>query len=52
MCEYLDYEVSTLKRSRIMNIKLDTKIGEHRELTKEEMDALRELLKDSNKSVS
>ena len=35
MCEYLDYEVTKLQRTRIMNIHLDTKIGQHRELTKE-----------------
>ena len=36
MCDYLNYEVQTLKRVRIMNIKLDTPVGEYRELTKEE----------------
>jgi len=33
MCEYLNYEVKTLKRVRIMNIILDTPVGEYRELT-------------------
>ena len=33
MCEYLGYEVKQLKRIRIMNIKLDVKIGEYRPFT-------------------
>lgn len=38
MCEYLDYEVTKLKRVRIMNVHLGKlKIGEWRNLTKEEM---------------
>src|SRR5690554_2125704 len=36
MCEYFNYEVQTLKRIRIMNIKLDMPIGKYRELTPEE----------------
>jgi 23S rRNA pseudouridine2604 synthase len=49
MCEYLDYEVQTLKRIRIMNIKLDMPIGEIRELTKDEFKELNQLLEDSTK---
>jgi pseudouridine synthase len=38
MCEYLDYEVIKLKRSRIMNVELSNlKIGQWRDLTGEEM---------------
>jgi len=38
MCEYLDYEVLTLKRSRIMSVELGTlKPGQWRDLTTEEM---------------
>ncbi|MDG1750383.1 MAG: 23S rRNA pseudouridine(2604) synthase RluF [Thalassotalea sp.] len=38
MCEYLDYEVIKLKRSRIMNVELSNlKIGQWRDLTREEM---------------
>lgn len=37
MCEYLEYDVKRLKRVRIMNIKLDTKVGEWRDLTQEEI---------------
>lgn len=49
MCEYLDYEVETLKRVRIMNIKLDTPVGAYRELTKTEFDELNILLSNSTK---
>lgn len=50
MCEYLDYEVQTLKRVRIMNIKLDVPVGKYRELTKQELHELNKLLKDSTKT--
>ena len=49
MCEYLNYEVETLKRVRIMNIKLDMPVGEYRELTKEEFKELNILISDSTK---
>ncbi len=49
MCEYLDYEVQTLKRVRIMNIKLDVPVGAFRELTKDEFKELNRLLEDSTK---
>ncbi|WP_418513333.1 23S rRNA pseudouridine(2604) synthase RluF [Corallibacter sp.] len=50
MCEYLNYEVQTLKRVRIMNINLDVPIGKYRELTKTEMEELNNLLEDSTKN--
>jgi len=50
MCEYLNYEVVKLKRVRIMNIKLDTEIGQWRYLTDEEMTGLNELISDSSKT--
>ncbi|NND12202.1 MAG: 23S rRNA pseudouridine(2604) synthase RluF [Flavobacteriaceae bacterium] len=50
MCEYLDYEVETLKRVKIMNITLDTPVGEYRELTAKEMAELDALLVDSVKT--
>lgn len=50
MCDYLNYEVETLKRVRIMNIKLDMPIGEYRELTKEEFTKLNNLLAESTKT--
>ena len=49
MCEYLNYEVLTLKRVRIMNIPLDMPVGEYRELTKEEFSELNRLITDSTK---
>lgn len=49
MCEYLDYRVVKLKRIRIMNIELDTKVGRYRDLTKKELNALNSLLAESNK---
>lgn len=50
MCEYLNYEVQTLKRIRIMNITLDTPIGKYRELTKEEFKILSDLISESTKT--
>jgi 23S rRNA pseudouridine2604 synthase/16S rRNA pseudouridine516 synthase len=52
MCESLGYKVKTLKRVRIMNIKLDVPIGKYRELTKDELQELNELLKNSLKTFS
>ena len=49
MCEHLGYEVTSLKRVRILNIMLgDLKEGEHRNVTKEERKALFEMIKDSD----
>ena len=50
MCEYLGYRVKSLKRVRIMNIKLDVSTGEYREFTKKELFELNELLKNSSKT--
>ncbi|AXO80095.1 23S rRNA pseudouridine(2604) synthase RluF [Olleya aquimaris] len=49
MCEYLTYEVTSLKRVRIMNIKLDIPVGEYREFTEKELKTLHLLLEDSTK---
>src|SRR5690606_9959813 len=49
MCEYLNYEVQTLKRVRIMNIKLDIPLGTYRELTADEMKDLNQLIESSTK---
>jgi len=49
MCDYLNYEVQTLKRVRIMNIELDLPVGEYRELTTQEFKDLNILLQDSTK---
>jgi len=40
MCQYFDYEVVSLKRIRIMHIKLDIPVGKYRELTKYELKEL------------
>ena len=50
MCEYLNYEVTSLKRVRIMNIKLDVPVGEYREFTSEELQELNKLLSESKKT--
>ena len=50
MCESLGYRVQSLKRVRIMNIKLDMPTGKYRELTKEEILELNELLENSSKT--
>lgn len=49
MCDYLSYEVRTLKRIRIMNITLDVPVGKHRKLTELELKEMEQLLKDSKK---
>lgn len=50
MCEYLNYEVTKLQRTRIMNIPLDIPVGQYRELTPSELKDLNELLSDSTKT--
>lgn len=52
MCEYLDYEVQTLKRVRIMNISLDVPLGKYREFTQDEITELNKLLEDSTKTFN
>ena len=44
MCEYFNYKVVSLERTRIMNIKLDLPLGEHRELTNDEISSLNILI--------
>ena len=48
MCEFLGYKVQSLKRVRIMNIKLDLPTGKYREFTKEELLELNKLLEKSS----
>ena len=49
MCENLGYRVVYLKRTRIMNIKLgDLKVGEYRELTKNEIDEIMKQTEDDH----
>ena len=50
MCETLGYRVRSLKRVRIMNIKLDVATGKYREFTKEEISDLNRLLENSSKT--
>ncbi|NCO63704.1 MAG: 23S rRNA pseudouridine(2604) synthase RluF [Flavobacteriales bacterium] len=52
MCEYLNYEVQTLRRVRIMNIKLDMPVGDYRALTNDELKELNVLIEDSTKTYS
>ena len=49
MCESLGYRVQSLKRVRIMNIKLDLPLGKYREFTKKELLELNKLLENSSK---
>ena len=49
MCESLGYRVKSLKRIRIMNIKLDVPIGVYREFTNAELLELKKLLVNSSK---
>ena len=51
MCESLGYKVKSLKRVRIMNIKLDIPSGKYRKLTKEELLELNSLLVKSSKII-
>ena len=50
MCEALGFRVKSLKRIRIMNIKLDVSTGKYRKFTKEELLELNRLLEDSSKT--
>ncbi len=50
MCEALGYRVKSLKRVRIMNIKLDVPTGKYREFSKEELFKLNALLENSSKT--
>jgi 23S rRNA pseudouridine2604 synthase len=49
MCEFLDYEVVKLKRTRIMNVSLgDLKADEWRDLTEEELEELFRMVRKSS----
>ena len=50
MCEYLGYEVTALKRIRIINISLDIPVGRYRELTDAEIKELNQLIEPSSKT--
>ncbi|WP_278036054.1 23S rRNA pseudouridine(2604) synthase RluF [Flavobacterium nitratireducens] len=50
MCEYLGYDVTALKRIRIINISLDVPVGRYRELTDAEIKELNQLIAPSSKT--
>ena len=52
MCETLGYRVESLKRVRIMNIKLDVPTGKYREFTNKELLELNKLLENSSKTFN
>ena len=50
MCEYLDYRVTKLKRTRIMNVGLDIPVGKWRDLTEKELREINRLVSGSAKT--
>ena len=50
MCEYLGYDVVSLKRIRIMNITLDVPVGKWRYFTEEELQHINKDVGDSSKT--
>ncbi len=51
MCEYLGYEVTKLKRTRIMNVTLGSlKTGDWRELTTQELNQINKMIATSSKT--
>ena len=51
MCEYLEYEVTKLKRTRIMNVELGyLQAGDWRELTEQEMKEINAMISSSSKT--
>ena len=50
MCEHLGYEVTALKRIRIINISLDLPVGRYRDLTDAEIQKLNQLIEPSSKT--
>lgn len=50
MCEYLGYDVTALKRTRIINISLDVQVGRYRDLTDVEIKELNQLIEPSSKT--
>lgn len=50
MCEYLGYDVTALKRIRIINISLDLPVGRYRDLTDAEIKELNQLIEPSSKT--
>ncbi len=51
MCEYLNYEVTKLKRTRIMNISLkNIPVGKWRNITKDELNEIMQMVESSSKT--
>ena len=50
MCEFLDYKVVKLKRTRIMNVSLDTQVGKWRNLTDNEIREINRMVSESAKT--
>jgi 23S rRNA pseudouridine2604 synthase len=50
MCEHFEYDVKKLKRTRIMNVKLDVPPGQWRELTESELGEILRMTHDSSKT--
>ncbi|MDT0650458.1 23S rRNA pseudouridine(2604) synthase RluF [Autumnicola edwardsiae] len=50
MCEFLGYEVTALKRIRIMNVQLDVPVGKWRELTENELKTINQMVDASVKT--
>lgn len=50
MTEYLGYDVTALKRTRIINISLDVQVGRYRDLTDFEIKELNQLIEPSSKT--
>jgi 23S rRNA pseudouridine2604 synthase len=51
MCSYLGYQVTQLKRIRIMHIHLDLAVGKWRDLSEKELAQLNLLIQDSSKTI-
>ena len=51
MCEYFGYTVKKLERVRIMNLTLNIPVGQHRDLTVEELAELNRLTENSEKNL-
>lgn len=50
MCDYFGYNVTKLERVRIMNLSLNVGVGQHRDLTAEELAELKRLTEQSEKN--
>jgi len=50
MCEYLNYDVIALKRTRIMNVSLDVPVGKWRDITTAELKEINRLVSSSSKT--